>query len=427
MTSTRKLATVLFLLGSVLAIPVCAQTMDQPECRLDQPLINVSINCPDMYAWRTFTQVVAPTDYDERATFQTWSSDPDTFQCPPADKATCDADPTAKGCPVWPSEPTARPSIFNQRTAGDPQALKRAAATLSGSTDTADEATETPSGQIPYCWQINGTFVEIVYRNRVTFDYIFQNGLWYIEGNQQAFLRRLHVNFPTGAIEVKTNWKPLASSDDPSRYYTTNIGGIEYGLVAMHLSTKALPNWFWSTFEHVDNPGRCDFLGCRDSFGYQPAFVPPHPGPECGPYEPGRPTPGMEKLLARLPEEWRYYRLKGSMTDFTTATGRPNLLGNSVTEAGFVQTASCMTCHSRATVGDAGNSPYPTAAGLTPDFQSYNGTPDPNWYYSNLNPGNVWSLQTDFVWAIPFKANSVTATAKCCAAQEAGSGGPCQN
>jgi hypothetical protein len=30
-------------------------------------------------------------------------------------------------------------------------------------------------------------------------------------------------------------------------------------------------------------------------------------------------------------------------------------------------------------------------------------------------------VQTDFVWAIPFKANSLASTKECCAA-----GGPCQ-
>ncbi len=87
------------------------------------------------------------------------------------------------------------------------------------------------------------------------------------------------------------------------------------------------------------------------------------------------------------------------MTDFTTPTGKPILLGNSVTEATFVQTA-CMTCHSRATLSVSGVSPYPNVAGFTPDDQSYNGTPRPEWYYADLDPSTTWSLQTDFVWAI---------------------------
>jgi hypothetical protein len=46
---------------------------------------------------------------------------------------------------------------------------------------------------------------------------------------------------------------------------------------------------------------------------------------------------------------------------------------------------------------------------------------------SNDNPIHRWSVQTDFVWAIPFKANSTTATAQYCAARGQGNNPPaCQ-
>lgn len=92
-------------------------------------------------------------------------------------------------------------------------------------------------------------------------------------------------------------------------------------LLSFHMSTKDLPNWFWATFEHVDNQGRCDWTGGNDS---------------------GRPTPADAA--------WRSYRLKGSQTEFVTATGRSTLLGNSVTEAGFTNSVSCISCHARAAV-----------------------------------------------------------------------------
>jgi hypothetical protein len=34
-----------------------------------------------------------------------------------------------------------------------------------------------------------------------------------------------------------------------------------------HISSKDIPNWIWATFEHVGNPGRCDYTGCNDSYG----------------------------------------------------------------------------------------------------------------------------------------------------------------
>lgn len=400
----RPLGLVCVLIAA--AAPAAGQAKDQPGCAPGAAIPNVSMNCPDMYAWTVFSQVVAPLKGADAVTFESWSSDGDTFQCPPATKEVCDQNPGAAGCPIWPASATRekKPSVLTQRSTLDlpvqavhpPSGLKGAAGGGGHS--------------ISNCWLANNT--EIVYRNRATFDYIVQNGLWYQEGNAQAFLNNLDVNFPIDAIEVKTNWKVLGSGDDPSRYLTRTISGQLNGLIAMHISTKALPNWFWSTFEHVDNPGRCDFLGCSDSFGFAPAYIPPHTGPQCGQYDPGTPTAGWEKL--GMAPVFRNYRLKGSMTDFTTPTGKPILLGNSVTEATFVQTASCMTCHSRATVSVTGVSPYPNVAGFTPDSQSYNGTPRPEWYYADLEPQTTWSLQTDFVWAVPFKAFSDQASAACC-------------
>ena len=43
-----------------------------------------------------------------------------------------------------------------------------------------------------------------------------------------------------------------------------------FGLTALHITTKDLPNWLWATFEHVDNPARPGNekweLASRDSF-----------------------------------------------------------------------------------------------------------------------------------------------------------------
>lgn len=412
----HSLMTPMLALAAVfLAMPVMAQRSDLAICKPGVDIPNLSVNCPDMYAWQVFAEVVKPVGSAGVPTFQTWSTDPQTFQCPPATKAVCDSNPSAAGCPVWPADPG-----LAKRAAASPAPPPTTQRSGLAAFQTARPAAVT-GHPIGNCWLAENT--EIVHRNKVTFDYIVQNGLWYQEGNAQAFLAGLDIEFPIDAIEVKTNWKTLGPADDPSRYLTMTTGSGStsqvLGLIAMHISTKALPNWFWSTFEHVDNPGRCDFLGCRDSFGFTPAFIPPHQGPQCQQYPVGAPTSGWEKL--GLQPVYRNYRLKGSMTDFTTPTGLPVLLGNSVTEATFVQTSSCMTCHSRATVGSNGVNPYPQVAGFTPDDQSYNGTPDPNWYYANLNPTNTWSLQTDFVWAIPFKAFSVSASAACCSSGFPGS------
>ncbi|WP_437680934.1 hypothetical protein [Sorangium sp. So ce131] len=152
-----------------------------------------------------------------------------------------------------------------------------------------------------------------------------------------------------------------------------------YWLVAFHVSSKDTPNWVWATVEHVNNPGRCDYTGCNDSYGYTtPDGVEPHqaknytePHTTCDdlpipsytfdngkPYPGGAITPQLKELLDGLgigggqptrcapqlgghpprctpsPADsgWRSYRLKGSQVNFTDSMGQPTRLGNSVTE-----------------------------------------------------------------------------------------------
>ena len=117
---------------------------------------------------------------------------------------------------------------------------------------------------------------ETIRRNRVTFDYIVSHGLWYQEGLKQRFNENFTIELPLASIEVKLNWLPMSYVADPSRYFTVlDDKNVLQGLVAMHITTKDLPNWYWATFEHVDNPVRCDFIGCNDSFGANPRFRPP--------------------------------------------------------------------------------------------------------------------------------------------------------
>ena len=387
---------------------------DQPECMGDAEVPNPAVNCPDRFAWQVFVEVNAPAGNGTGQTvWQTWSTDDETFPCPPTPSECGGTGPPPRGCPVFPGESrTPAAAAGHQRSARAQQIDLQTPAP-------APAAAEPPAGP--------PQTLEIVHRNRPTFDYIVANDLWYVEGLEKAFEDGFVFDFPTDAIEFKSNWRLLAEGDDPARYHTMVQDGSTYLLVAFHVSTKDLPNWFWSTFEHVDNPGRCDFIGCHDSFGVVPHDVPPHPKALNQQYPPGELTAPVQRWLAKLAPAFQNYRLKGSQTDYTTPTGLPTLLGNSVTEAGFVQTASCITCHGRATIGASGTSPYPTVAGLTPDFQSFNGPPRTEWYYSNERPLHRWSVQTDFVWAIPFKANSIDATETCCAQRETGGPPACQD
>jgi hypothetical protein len=106
-----------------------------------------------------------------------------------------------------------------------------------------------------------------------------------------------------------------------------------------------------------------------------------------------------------LPPAWLNYRLDGAQIDFTDATGRPILLGNSITEDGFVATSSCITCHARSTIGPriAGQAKANRLSVFksTSPLISDNGAPDPTWYYVDpRKPATRKYLQLDFLWSL---------------------------
>ena len=207
---------------------------------------------------------------------------------------------------------------------------------------------------------------------------------------------------PPPSIEVKANWIVIDEKDKPRFHWNYNEAGQLLGLVATHIISKDLPNWFWCTFEHVDNPGRGDFIGIHDSFGVDPTHTPSQTDKVGATYPPET----MKEALLKLFEEYGYrgewadeyknYRLKGSQVDFTDGPGRSLLLGNSVTESGFVPSASCITCHARAAVNAGGGSSFPffgeqvllplIAGDSLQPVLTYNGHLDPSWYF--LDTGN---------------------------------------
>jgi hypothetical protein len=233
--------------------------------------------------------------------------------------------------------------------------------------------------------------------------------------------------------------------------------------MAFHISSKDIPDWVWTTFEHVAMPGRCDIIGCNDSYGYRnPAKLPKgvadnYIEPKTrsdhlnspsvvfdrdGIYPPEPIRAGLKHVLDGLsigvkpsgnseeptPRDlaWRSYRLRGSQVDFVDATGRSNMLGNSITEAGFMDGSSCITCHARAGIKVT---PVPKDNALAcgnpvldgkycytffglgvfenslSDFgyaRSAHGIPNPDWYYANATPPTLNILPVDFVWGFLF-------------------------
>lgn len=269
------------------------------------------------------------------------------------------------------------------------------------------------------------------------------------------------IDFPWDSVMFKTDWlhedeaKKLGLTQNKKNPYITmymssSTGdndpgvfreGLHY-LMAITAASKDLPNWHWYAIEHVNNLGRCDYTGCNDSFGYYSSddvpkgyaknYVAPKtindglkqssPIFETGkPYPVEKITPELAAIFKQLSigqkddgnakkpsvgdRAWLSYRLKGIQTEFVTNEGIDTVMGNSVTEGGFVNSSSCMTCHAQATVNDSGVASqsigFSNKMNLIGYPQSSNGAPENGWFYypGATTPLNV---KTDFVWGILF-------------------------
>jgi hypothetical protein len=381
--------------------------------------LNPALNDPDRVAWCLFLYVNsnAATGGNNNALFETWASDNDTFQT----------------SPVWPGPGTA---VMSLRRPVLPHL--------------AQQPRQPPGGFSPFvlpfsssqCQQGQLCVGEEVRRNKTTFDYIHDNKLYTQEGLRTSTIT---ITFPADSIEIKANWVPVSqlgqflsgsgSPTDPSLYHlntTTEAGQqVQYALVSFHIISKMVPNWTWATFEHMNNPGRCDELGCYDSFGANPALASPHlpsrTGSNSGLQYPNcTKTPALTTLFgsSKIDSAFMNYCLKATQTDFTDAQGVLTRDGNSVTEQGFLDTASCMSCHARAAFSFVSgewssnhvflyNNPNAPIAPLGP--------PDPGqfWLHPEKDPMSPNDMAiaifraSDFVWSIPFCAVNAGGKSRC--------------
>jgi hypothetical protein len=290
---------------------------------------------PDMAAWEVFVGAVASSAEagENQLEFETWASDDDLYGRSP---------------PRWPSP-----------------AEPRGADACRGNVDLdAASAAGFPSG---------ACIAEEVRRNWAAFRYLASHGLASKAGLAAAFEQRLDIDLPADAIQVKADWMKIGDlarwshlgEDDVRRAYYTRVerhGDVdaEYALVALHLNSKRWTNLLWATFEHQRNPGRCDEIGCHDTFGATVAHVLSRE-PADQNYGACPKTPALTAIFANvgLSPVWLNYCLKGSQIAFKDKSNRPTLLGNSVIDRinGHIPMAhsSCMTCHALASFDAAGD------------------------------------------------------------------------
>lgn len=289
------------------------------------------------------------------------------------------------------------------------------------------------------------TNAEITVRNKPFHDYLFDNNLYNANGVMQVFFannstqthyaphhkanisathsKRSNLNtidLPPDAIMIKSNWVSLRVLKQIEKKYQSNFQGFgevneyihmplmtilntkmsnneeeskcylfdEHVLMSFHISSKDIPQWVWTTFEHKSNPGRCDYTGCNDSFGFsteQETNAHSHNYLAPKYHSDGLSESSIvfkrddkytednvqsdalnamftyydiasnKKQTSLFPTTqdaaWQHYRLKGSQVDFTDHQGRATHLGNSITEGGFMGQSSCIGCHARAGIG----------------------------------------------------------------------------
>lgn len=471
----------------------CAMTMNGQEVMIDKKFANPSMSCPDMFSWKLFADTVRQSWWTNwAADEQTWPAEP--FALCEGGKAgpNCclpgSADNPSQHCPVYPgdvvsiTESASQPRKLSKPIGAHAISLGRGGLNLEMMTMPGKPGEPEP-GRV-----LRQEVGEITVRNKDMFDYIFKNDLYNAQGvanvverNQKNLAEHApyqaknpsgalsKIDLPVSAIMIKSNWlyhefaKDIGLKDDPAAPYikkamSTELNGKtytgEHWLLAFHISTKDTPQWVWTTFEHVNNPGRCDFSGCNDSYGY--ASPDQHPGETMSnftaphvrndglqqssviydlgnTYPSGPVSSGLSEIFKSagigttqageepMPTDkgWLSYRLKGAQVNFTNAMGRATRLGNSITEGGFVTTSSCITCHARASVAASGDSKKPLAVPLGVFLydqlsevgygQSAMGIPERSWYHGSGSKPSVRALQTDFMWGMPFFAKPVVA------------------
>jgi hypothetical protein len=210
--------------------------------------------------------------------------------------------------------------------------------------------------------------------NKVTYEFVRSQKLYSIEG-QAAFAKdfidgkKSALSFPTEAMEVKGAWRELTTEEITNgadrRYYVADFNGKKYGLTSLHIITKDLPNWFWTTFHHVESPA----TGAEtpDTFG-RPAVL--------------------------QGTVWENYKLGGTQTDFVTSIGTKTLLSDAFIEKGFEQ-SSCITCHSQARRDPTG----PLSRPFNSAFDA--GAPSESWF---LKDGKPFVAQMDFLFSLATRA-----------------------
>lgn len=301
------------------------------------------------FAWMLFADAVRPLGGS--LNFETWTEQ-------------CQLNPAAIGCPPAAAAAAAAKTKGGRFLHGS--ALARAEQPSRFTSEATQKGVECDSMQTaplkgyppPSNLSSSPQFCEEVFVNATEAAFVTGNSLTTLSGQKTYGSSRSNaITFPKASIEVKADWVPVSSFSNPTfqcpdptnKLYTETINGTCYALVGLHISSKALPDWVWATFEpasSITNPNRCDpklYNACYDPWGTTSKV----------PYGKGTTvpqSPQLQKLMAsaNLNKAFANYYLTGVQTRFVNDQGAPIPLGNSFVEfnAGVDPgQASCITCH----------------------------------------------------------------------------------
>ncbi len=234
-----------------------------------------------------------------------------------------------------------------------------------------------------FLFPAGGCVIEDIKRNEDLFYHIILLRLNTASGLATEFSKNRQVDMPQPSVAIQAEWVDFdtlkkwvpgrtswADSLIKSNYYTTSVDGKDYALVALNIASKQNANWVWGSFEHRDNPGRCDYTGCFDSFGSLTPVQLPNKTQLNTVYPNGcMPSDKLRTLYHNkdVKSVWlSNYCLKSTQVDFVDTDSIPTVLGNTVVQGiasdNPIVSSSCLTCHSYAAFGSNGKPTNATAA-----------------------------------------------------------------
>jgi hypothetical protein len=186
--------------------------------------------------------------------------------------------------------------------------------------------------------------------NQDTFQYILNNKLYNVDGQQAMAQAGTPANFPWSAFELKTSWIWIGTDQNilsqlQGKYYIVNAyyqqfdsrgkptGVYQVGRAAlsgMHIITKPVPQWLWITFENVYDA----------QYTYASNELPMSDSTK-------QANATYQAALKSQGSVFANYQLTGAQWQFMDG-GQPVLLANSQIETAFQRSSSCATCHSTA-------------------------------------------------------------------------------